>query len=163
MTKDQRQGGAVSRRSDDPAQGESTTRRILGQVGQVLVLPLVGLIRVYQLFISPLTPPTCRYYPSCSAYAVTSLRRFGPIKGTWLAARRLLRCHPWSPGGVDHVPARAHTASATGSDGHGPTPDPAGSPGTQGTPGTLGQAGSEPASRVSTDSRSADRPTDPQE
>jgi putative membrane protein insertion efficiency factor len=72
-----------------------------------LALPLIGLIRAYQLLISPMTPPSCRFYPSCSAYAVTALERFGPIRGTWLAARRLLRCHPWNPGGVDHVPERA--------------------------------------------------------
>jgi putative membrane protein insertion efficiency factor len=72
----------------------------------LLAAPLVFLVRVYQRLISPLLPPSCRYYPSCSEYAVTALQRFGPLKGTWLAARRLGRCHPWSPGGVDHVPAR---------------------------------------------------------
>ncbi|MFC5731233.1 membrane protein insertion efficiency factor YidD [Nocardioides vastitatis] len=66
----------------------------------------MGLVRGYQLLISPLLGPTCRYYPSCSAYALEALRVHGAIKGTWLAVRRLLRCHPWSPGGVDHVPPR---------------------------------------------------------
>ncbi|AKT52611.1 hypothetical protein ADJ73_05245 [Arsenicicoccus sp. oral taxon 190] len=66
----------------------------------------LGLIRFYQLWISPLTPPTCRFYPSCSAYAITAVSRFGPWRGTWLAVRRLGRCHPWNPGGVDHVPER---------------------------------------------------------
>lgn len=75
-------------------------------IRRLLALPLIWLIRVYQILISPLTPPSCRYYPSCSAYAVTALERFGPVKGSYLAARRLLRCHPWAPGGVDHVPAR---------------------------------------------------------
>lgn len=70
-------------------------------------LPLLWLIRIYQRFISPLTPATCRFYPSCSAYAVTALRRHGLVKGSWLAMRRLMRCHPWNPGGVDHVPPRA--------------------------------------------------------
>ena len=73
---------------------------------RVAARPLIALIRVYQLTISPLLPPSCRYYPSCSAYAVTALQRHGPLRGTWLAARRLGRCHPWTPGGVDHVPAR---------------------------------------------------------
>lgn len=73
-------------------------------LGSILALPLIWLIRGYQLFISPLTPPSCRYYPSCSTYAVTALRRYGPFKGTWLALRRLFRCHPWAAGGVDHVP-----------------------------------------------------------
>ena len=72
---------------------------------RVLAAPLIGLIVFYQRFVSPLTPPTCRYYPSCSAYALTAIRRFGPFRGTWLAAKRLVRCHPWAAGGVDHVPA----------------------------------------------------------
>lgn len=67
---------------------------------------LIGFVRAYQLLISPMLGPTCRYYPSCSAYAVQALQVHGAIKGTWLAGRRLLRCHPWSPGGVDHVPPR---------------------------------------------------------
>ncbi|MBO1767403.1 MULTISPECIES: membrane protein insertion efficiency factor YidD [Allobranchiibius] len=69
-----------------------------------LAAPLVLLVRLYQRWISPLFPPSCRFTPSCSAYAVTALTRFGPFKGSWLTARRLLRCHPWNPGGVDHVP-----------------------------------------------------------
>jgi putative membrane protein insertion efficiency factor len=62
-------------------------------------------VRTYQLFVSPLTPATCRFYPSCSAYAVTALSRHGVFRGTWLTIRRLGRCHPWTAGGVDHVPA----------------------------------------------------------
>ncbi|MBK6885184.1 MAG: membrane protein insertion efficiency factor YidD [Tetrasphaera sp.] len=81
--------------------------------GQVLAQPLIWLIRLYQMVISPLTPPSCRYYPSCSAYAVTALRRFGLVRGSWLAARRLARCHPWAPGGVDHVPERHTTSNST--------------------------------------------------
>lgn len=75
-------------------------------VGRVLATPFVWAIRAYQRFISPLRPPTCRYYPSCSAYAVTALERFGVVRGSWMAVRRLGRCHPWTPGGVDHVPDR---------------------------------------------------------
>lgn len=71
---------------------------------RILSAPLVWGVRLYQRFISPMRPPTCRFYPSCSNYAVEALVRFGPIKGTWLAARRLGRCHPWNPGGVDPVP-----------------------------------------------------------
>jgi hypothetical protein len=73
-------------------------------VGQVAAKPLIWLVRAYQLVLSPMTPATCRYYPSCSAYAVTALSRHGLFRGTWLTIRRLGRCHPWSPGGVDHVP-----------------------------------------------------------
>lgn len=75
-------------------------------LGRVVAAPLIGLIVFYQRVISPMRPPTCRYYPSCSAYALTAIRRFGPFKGTWLAVKRLVRCHPWTPGGVDHVPER---------------------------------------------------------
>ncbi|TRW44845.1 membrane protein insertion efficiency factor YidD [Georgenia yuyongxinii] len=67
---------------------------------------LVGLVRAYQLVVSPWLPPSCKYYPSCSAYAVTALRRHGVVKGSLLAGWRLLRCNPWSLGGVDHVPPR---------------------------------------------------------
>ena len=70
----------------------------------VVAAPAIWLIKGYQLVLSPMRPPTCRFYPSCSAYALTALERFGLIRGSWLAARRLLRCHPWNPGGVDHVP-----------------------------------------------------------
>jgi putative membrane protein insertion efficiency factor len=88
-------------------------------VKRVTAAPLIGLLLFYQRFISPMTPPTCRYYPSCSTYAITALRRFGPIKGTWLAAKRLARCHPWAAGGVDHVPAKNLTAADS------PAADPA--------------------------------------
>jgi hypothetical protein len=62
------------------------------------------LIRAYQRFVSPLTPPVCRFYPSCSSYAADAIARHGPWKGGYLAVRRLLRCHPLHPGGYDPVP-----------------------------------------------------------
>jgi len=65
---------------------------------------LVGLIRGYQVVISPLLPPACRFYPSCSQYALVAIQDHGVIRGAWLAASRLARCHPWNPGGVDFVP-----------------------------------------------------------
>ncbi|MCU7960676.1 MAG: membrane protein insertion efficiency factor YidD [gamma proteobacterium symbiont of Bathyaustriella thionipta] len=67
---------------------------------KILILP----IRLYQLLISPWLGNHCRYYPSCSHYAVTSIERFGAIRGSWLALKRLSRCHPWHEGGVDPVP-----------------------------------------------------------
>jgi putative membrane protein insertion efficiency factor len=70
----------------------------------VIARLLVLLVRFYQRFIGPGLPPACRYYPSCSAYAVEALTRHGAARGSWLAARRLLRCHPFHPGGVDPVP-----------------------------------------------------------
>ena len=65
---------------------------------------LMLLIKVYRKCISPLFPPCCRYYPTCSAYALTAVDRFGACKGLVLALLRVLRCHPWAPGGVDEVP-----------------------------------------------------------
>ncbi|MDE2296161.1 MAG: membrane protein insertion efficiency factor YidD [Gammaproteobacteria bacterium] len=70
--------------------------------------PFLWLIRGYQLAISPMLGPRCRFYPSCSCYAYTAVERFGVIRGTWLAARRLLRCHPFTPGGYDPVPEKGH-------------------------------------------------------
>jgi putative membrane protein insertion efficiency factor len=67
---------------------------------------LIQPIRFYQRFITPYTPATCRYYPTCSSYAVRALRTHGAVKGTLLTAWRLLRCNPWSSGGIDHVPPR---------------------------------------------------------
>jgi uncharacterized protein len=64
----------------------------------------VAIVRVYQKLISPLFPPSCRFTPSCSSYAITSLQRYGVIRGGWLALKRVGRCHPWNPGGHDPVP-----------------------------------------------------------
>ena len=77
-------------------------------LGWVLTWVLILPIRAYQRFISPLTPPSCRLYPSCSAYAVESIQVHGPLKGFVLSAWRLLRCNPWNRGGVDPVPTRGH-------------------------------------------------------
>jgi putative membrane protein insertion efficiency factor len=65
---------------------------------------LIGLLKVYRLVISPLYGDVCRYYPSCSAYALRAVEVHGAVKGSWLAGRRLLRCHPWAAGGYDPVP-----------------------------------------------------------
>ncbi len=64
---------------------------------------LVMLVRIYQIFISPLTAPSCRFYPTCSEYAITAVKRYGPFKGTYMGIRRILRCNPWNPGGYDPV------------------------------------------------------------
>jgi putative membrane protein insertion efficiency factor len=66
----------------------------------LLILP----IRFYQVAISPLMAPHCRFYPTCSAYAVEAITRFGALKGAYLATHRLMRCHPWAEGGLDPVP-----------------------------------------------------------
>ncbi|MFU8768336.1 MAG: membrane protein insertion efficiency factor YidD [Desulfotignum sp.] len=65
---------------------------------------LLILIKFYQFFISPLTGQNCRFYPSCSAYAVEAVEKYGSLKGSWLAAGRILRCHPFHAGGFDPVP-----------------------------------------------------------
>lgn len=75
-------------------------------VGRVLVWILLGLIKVYQLTISPMRGQVCRFYPSCSHFGYESVRIHGGLKGSLLTAWRILRCHPWAKGGIDLVPAR---------------------------------------------------------
>lgn len=67
---------------------------------KLVILP----IRIYRYAISPMMASHCRFYPSCSAYAIEAIELHGSLRGSWLAARRLARCHPWHPGGVDPVP-----------------------------------------------------------
>lgn len=67
---------------------------------------LRALVHAYRYFVSPLLPATCRFHPSCSAYAELALQRHGALRGGWLAARRVCRCGPWHPGGFDPVPGR---------------------------------------------------------
>ena len=67
---------------------------------------MVGMIGVYRRFVSPLLRQNCRFHPSCSAYALEAIRVHGAMRGSLLAVKRIGRCHPWSPGGVDHVPAK---------------------------------------------------------
>ena len=74
---------------------------------RALALPLLALVWIYRRLISPALPPACRYHPSCSRYAEEALSTHGPFFGTWLAVRRLLRCHPWAAGGPDPIPPRA--------------------------------------------------------
>lgn len=64
----------------------------------------LALIRFYQRFISPLTPPSCIYTPTCSQYGYEAIARYGFFKGGWLTAKRIARCHPWAQGGADPVP-----------------------------------------------------------
>ncbi|MFD1066185.1 membrane protein insertion efficiency factor YidD [Oceanobacillus locisalsi] len=66
----------------------------------------IGLIRFYQLAISPFTPASCRFYPTCSAYALEAFRRFGFFKGAILSIKRISKCHPFHAGGVDYVPEK---------------------------------------------------------
>ncbi|MBF0183836.1 MAG: membrane protein insertion efficiency factor YidD [Magnetococcales bacterium] len=65
---------------------------------------LIGLIRIYRYVLSPILPQSCRFFPSCSEYALEAVQRYGGWRGGWLALKRLLRCHPYHPGGFDPIP-----------------------------------------------------------
>jgi uncharacterized protein len=73
-------------------------------VQKILIFPFIALIRFYQLCISPFTPATCRYTPTCSSYTLEALKKHGLIKGGWLGLKRILSCHPWGKSGYDPVP-----------------------------------------------------------
>ncbi|MDT3695769.1 MAG: membrane protein insertion efficiency factor YidD [Ignavibacterium sp.] len=70
----------------------------------MLAVPFILLIKIYQLFVSPLFPSSCRYSPTCSHYTVEALKKYGLFKGSWLGIKRILRCHPWGGSGYDPVP-----------------------------------------------------------
>jgi len=74
---------------------------------------MLRLITFYRRWISPLLPPRCRYVPSCSAYAYEAIELYGPMRGTWLATRRVCRCHPFHPGGYDPVPLNDEQSVST--------------------------------------------------
>lgn len=74
---------------------------IMKYISDFIKKVFILLIRGYQIFISPLFPPTCRYTPTCSTYFIQALEKYGPIKGSYLGIRRILRCHPGHPGGYD--------------------------------------------------------------
>lgn len=76
----------------------------LNKLSELLKLMVLLPIKFYKKFISPCLPPRCRYYPSCSTYAVQAIKKHGAVKGTILGAWRILRCNPFARGGVDHVP-----------------------------------------------------------
>ena len=78
--------------------------RLRSVVKRVLSFPFIALVRFYQVCISPFKPPSCRFTPTCSQYAIEALRKHGPIRGLYLTVRRLLRCHPWGGSGYDPVP-----------------------------------------------------------
>lgn len=88
----------LTRDSEDQA----VRTRKAGPVARVLLVP----VNFYRRWISPVLPPSCRFEPSCSAYAVEALTTHGALRGSWLTVRRLLRCGPWHPGGYDPVPPR---------------------------------------------------------
>jgi len=71
---------------------------------QVIVFPFVLLIKIYQVCISPFTPSSCRFTPTCSSYSLQAFKKYGPLKGAWLSFKRIIRCHPWGGSGYDPVP-----------------------------------------------------------
>ncbi len=73
-------------------------------IRKILIFPLVVLVRFYQVVISPLKPPSCRYSPTCSQYMLEALKKHGPFKGLYLGLRRIAKCHPWGGSGYDPVP-----------------------------------------------------------
>lgn len=76
----------------------------MNPISKTINILLIGCIRFYQLCISPLKPRTCRFYPTCSAYALQALKTYGPMKGSYLTIKRILKCHPFHPGGYDPLP-----------------------------------------------------------
>lgn len=74
------------------------------RTSRLLTRPLVALVRFYQRYISPLTPPSCRYTPTCSQYTVEALQKHGLLKGGWMALKRIASCNPWGGSGYDPVP-----------------------------------------------------------
>lgn len=97
-------GNANKARSDESHEVQSHTGRPRDVILRIPSLALRLAIRGYQVAISPVLPPACRYYPTCSNYAIQAIEKYGALRGGWLAARRIGRCHPFAPGGYDPVP-----------------------------------------------------------
>ena len=85
-------------------QSEKSSKRLWHAVKWLLIAPFVLLIKIYQNGISPFLPPSCRYTPTCSQYALEAIEKYGALKGGWMAFRRILRCNPFHKGGYDPVP-----------------------------------------------------------
>jgi uncharacterized protein len=89
----------------------AVTRDLARRLVRLPAATVVLLLRLWQLVVSPVYGQTCRFYPSCSSYALEAVDRHGLLRGGWLALRRLGRCHPWNPGGVDPVPSKVRATS----------------------------------------------------
>jgi uncharacterized protein len=92
--------------------------QLTGMLARLVAALLLGLIGAYRLAVSPWLGTRCRYSPTCSQYAAEAIRRFGPLRGGWMALRRIARCHPWGSAGYDPVPDepnRPHPGSKLGS------------------------------------------------
>ncbi|WP_425234011.1 membrane protein insertion efficiency factor YidD, partial [Streptococcus pyogenes] len=86
--------------------------------GKIMKTIFLGLIHIYQRFISPLTPATCRFYPTCSEYTREAIVVYGPFKGTWLGIKRISKCHPLHKGGFDPVPLKKDKSASKHSHKH---------------------------------------------
>ena len=73
----------------------------------------LGAVRCYQRCLSPLTPPSCRYTPTCSEYTAQAIMRYGALRGVWMGLKRIVRCNPWTPGGYDPVPGTTESMPET--------------------------------------------------
>ena len=71
---------------------------------KILAFPFLLVVYIYKYVISPLTPASCRHYPTCSSYSVQALKMHGPLRGSWMSVKRIASCHPWGSGGIDPVP-----------------------------------------------------------
>lgn len=95
--------------------GKSTTFAPVRFIAKILAFPFILLVKIYQWVISPLTPASCRYHPTCSQYTIEALREWGVFTGSWLAIKRISSCHPWGGSGYDPVPKndkrKSHTSS----------------------------------------------------
>ena len=80
----------------------------IGALRKIISTVLILLIKGYKLFISTVLPPSCRYHPTCSTYAIQALQKHGIVKGGYLSAKRIIRCHPYAEGGYDPVPEKFH-------------------------------------------------------
>ena len=110
-------GGGSLDAEERPAGLAGPAAREWGRVARIAGWPLLAVLWIYRRFVSPVLPPACRFHPSCSLYAAEAIVAHGPIRGTWLAVRRLLRCHPWNAGGPDPVPPpRARVAGSAFAD-----------------------------------------------
>ena len=93
--------------TEPEALGTRKARAYASALAKLAQTVAIGVVRFYRYAISPLLPRSCRFHPSCSAYALEAIRLHGPWRGGWLAVRRIGKCHPWHHGGYDPVPPRA--------------------------------------------------------
>jgi uncharacterized protein len=99
-------------------------RAVEAALRRVIEASLIAAIRVYRLCLSPWLGRDCRYWPTCSVYAIEAIERFGPYRGAWLAARRIGRCHPWGGSGYDPIPEHGDAGGKKGSDPFSPDEGP---------------------------------------